>query len=69
MFEKNGSMSDMQPTLTFIIIIPKIFGSLGMRRSIFPTDMGLVVLVSQQIHYLQMTMSLKSVNTGWYSTS
>ena len=64
MFEKNGSMSDMQPASTFIIIIPMIFGSLEVQWSIFPIDLELVVFVSQQIHYLQMILSLKPENTG-----
>lgn len=54
----------MQPASTYIIIIPMIFGSLGVQRSIFPTDLELVVFVSQQIHYLQMILSLKLENTG-----
>ena len=69
MFEKNGSMSGMQPTSTFIIIISIIFGSLGVQRYIFLIDLELVVFVSQQIHYLQMILSLKPENTGWYFTS
>ena len=63
MFEKNGSTSGMQPASTFIIIIPMIFGSLGVQRFIFPTNLELVVLVSQQIYYRQMTLSLKPGNT------
>jgi len=69
MFEKNGSMSGMQPASTFIIIIPMIFGSLGVQQSIFSIDLELVVFVSQQIHYLQTILYLKLENTGWYFAS
>ena len=64
MFKKNGSMCGMQPASTFIIIIPMIFGSLGVQRYFLATDMELVVFVSQQIDYLQMILFLKSENTG-----
>jgi len=69
MFKKSGSMNGMQPVSTFIIIISMIFGSLGVQRSIFSIDLELVVFISHQIHYLQMIMSLKPGNMGWYFTS
>ena len=69
MLERNGSKSDMQPAPTFIIIIPMIFGSLGVQRSFFPTNLELVVFVSHQIQYLQMITSLKPENIEWYFTS
>jgi len=68
MSEKNGSMSGMQHTSTFIIIIPTIFGSHWVQQSTFPIGLELVVLVFQQIHYFQMTLSIKHENTGWYFT-
>jgi len=40
-------MSGMQPGSTFIIIIPMIFGSHEVQRSIFSTDLELVVLLFQ----------------------
>ena len=66
MFKKNGSMSGMQPASTIIITIPMIFGSLGVPQSTFLIGLELVVLVSQQIQSLQMTLLLKPRNTGWY---
>ena len=57
MFNKNGSMSGMQPASTIIITIPIIFGSFGVPQSTFLIGLELVVLVSQQIEYLQMTPS------------
>jgi len=69
MFEKNGSMSGMQSALVFIIIIPMIFGSHGVQEYTFLIDLELVVLASQQIHYLQMTLSLKPRRMGWCFTS
>jgi len=68
MFKKNGLMSGMQPALTIIIIIPMLFGSLRVQRSIFLISLELVVLVSHQIQSLQVTPSLKYGNTGWYFT-
>jgi len=62
-------MSGIQPASTFIIIIPMIFGSLGVQRSFFLTNLELVVFGSQLIHYLQMILSLKPGNKGWYFTS
>jgi len=62
-------MNGMQPTLTFIIMIPMIFGSHGVQQSTFPIGLELVVFVPQQIHYLQMTLSIKPENLGWYFTS
>jgi len=59
MFKKNGSMNCMLLALTIIIIIPMTFGSLGVQRSTFLIGLELVTLVSQQIQYLQMTLSLK----------
>ena len=56
-------MSGMQPALTFIIIIPMIFWSLRVQQSTFSIGLELVVFVFQQIHYLQMIMSLKPGNT------
>jgi len=69
MLERNGSKSGMQPASTFIIIIRMIFGSLGVQRSIFSTDLELVALVSHPIHYLPMILSIKTENTEWYFTS
>jgi len=69
MLEKIGSKSGMQPASTFIIIIPMIFESLGVQRSIFSTNLELAAFVSQPIHYLPMILSLKPENTGWYFTS
>ena len=54
----------MQPALTFIIIIPMIFVSLGAQRSIFSTDLELVAFVSQPIYYLPMILSSKPENMG-----
>ena len=52
MFKKNGSASGMHPASTTIIIIPMIFGNLGVQQSTFLIDLELVVLVFQQIQSL-----------------
>ena len=65
MFEKNGSMSDMHPASLIIITILMIFGSLEVQLYIFLISLESVVLVSQPTQSLQMTLSLKSENTGW----
>ena len=66
MSKKNGSMSGLQPVSTIIIITPMIFGSPGVQQSTFPIGLELVVLVSQQIQYFQMILSLKPGNMEWY---
>ena len=50
MFRENGSMSGIQPASTIIIIIPMIFGNLGVQQSIFPINLELVVLVSSKFN-------------------
>jgi len=62
-------MSGVQLASTFIIIIPMIFGSLGVQRSIFPTDLKLEAFVFQPIHYLPMILPSKPGNMGWYFNS
>ena len=57
-------MSGKQSVSTFIIVIPMILVSFGVQRSIFLTDLELMVFVFHQIHYLQMIMFLKPENTG-----
>jgi len=59
MFKKTGLMNGVQLASIFIIIIPMIFRSLGVQPSTFSISLGLVVLVSYQIKYLQMAISLK----------
>ena len=59
----------MQPVLTFIITIPIIFGSLGVQRSIFPTDLESVAFVSQPIQYLPDILSSKPGHMGWFFIS
>jgi len=60
MFKNNGSTTGIHSASTIMIIILMIFGSCGVLRSSSLVDLELVVLDSEQIQSLQMTLSRKS---------